>query len=514
MKVATTQQMQAIDRRTIEEIGIPGLVLMENAGLQTVLAMERFFGSLRGKKICLVCGKGNNGGDGLVIARHLHNRGGEVSIVLLGRKTDIKRDAKVNLEIALMMNLALVELVSEDELCLLDERMASSQIIVDAIFGTGLRDAPRSFYQQVIGRINASSKPVVAVDIPTGLSASTGEILGCSIQAALTVTFGLPKVGLVYGINRQYAGQLEVADISIPKTVIEDAQIKLNLLEKEYVASLFKKRKLDTHKGDYGHVLVIAGSMGKTGAAVLAATAALRAGAGLVTLAVPQGVHHIIEVKTTEVMSVPLPETDRHTISQAAEESILRLAEQVDAVAIGPGLTTHPETSQLINEIVTSLEIPVVADADAINAMPLSSLKYTRSPLIITPHPGEMGRLLDVPTSEIQANRLEAVQKTAEACNTYVVLKGDRTLIADPEGNIYINPTGNPGMATAGSGDILTGMIAGFVAQGLGPLPASNAGVYIHGLAGDLAAGEKGEMGLLAGDVLEQIPTALRQVTG
>ena len=462
----------------------------------------------------MVCGKGNNGGDGLVIARHLHNRGVPVSIVLLAKKTSLTKDTKVNLEATLMMGLELVEVTRADELHLLEEKTASSQIMVDAIFGTGLREAPRSFYQKAIEIINTTRKPVVAVDIPTGLSADSGEVLGCCIQASLTVSFGLPKIGLVYGANRQYAGQLEIADISIPKTVIEQSSIKLNLLEEEYIAALFKQRQINTHKGDYGHVLVVAGSTGKTGAAVLAATAALRVGAGLVTLAVPKGVHHVIEVKTTEVMSVPLPETDQHTIAQAAEGPILSLAKQMDVVAIGPGLTTHPETSQLINDIVTELPIPVVADADAINAMPLASLQYTRSALIITPHPGEMARLLAVPTAEIQVNRLEAVQKTAEACDTYVALKGDRTLIADPERNTYINPTGNPGMATAGSGDILTGMIAGFLAQGLAPLPATNAGVYIHGLAGDLAARERGAEGLLAGDILQHIPAALMQVTG
>lgn len=513
MKIATAGQMREIDRYTISKIGIPGLVLMENAGLQTVLAMERFFGQLRGSRVCIICGKGNNGGDGLVIARHLHNRGVEVSIVLLGKKTDTNGDAKINLEAALMMDLDLVEVTTKDELPLLEKEVASSRIIVDAIFGTGLKAAPRSFYKVVISMINATGKPVVSVDIPTGLSADTGEVLDCSIQAVLTVTLGLPKVGLVYGVNRQYAGKLEIADISIPREAIEQSSIKLNLLEENYIAALFKKRVLNTHKGDYGHVLVVAGSIGKTGAAVLAATAALRAGAGLVTLAVPEGVHHTIEMKTTEIMSVALPETDQCTISKAAEGPILRLAEQMDVVAIGPGLTTHPETSQLINDIVTGLEIPVVADADAINAMPLSSLKYTRAPLVITPHPGEMARLLDVPTSEIQDNRLEAAQKTAEACNTTVVLKGDRTLVADPGGMTYINSTGNPGMATAGMGDVLTGMIAGFIAQGLTPLEASNAGVYLHGLAGDIAVGEKGEYGLLSSDVLRKIPAALKQFT-
>ncbi len=514
MKVATALQMQEIDRLAIEETGVKGTVLMENAGLQTVLAMERFFGALEGTKVCIVCGKGNNGGDGMVIARHLYNRGARVCIVLLGEKSALKGDAKVNLEIALLMGLELTEVTSEGELSVVKEKIISSHIVVDAIFGTGMHSAPRKFYQTIINKINEADKSVVSVDIPTGLDAGTGNVLGSCIEANLTVTFGLPKIGLIYGTNRQYAGQLEIVDIGIPKTLIDNIPIRVNLIEKKYIASLFKKRQLDTHKGDYGHVLVIAGSMGKTGAAVLAATAVLKVGAGLATLAVPKGIHHIIEMKTTEVMSVPLPETKEHTLAREAEKYILRLAENMDVVAIGPGLGTHPETRQLINDIVTHLQIPIVADADAINAMPLASLKYTRAPLIITPHPGEMSRLLGIPTKEIQENRLEAAQKTAQACETYVVLKGDRTLIADPQENVYINPTGNPGMATAGIGDVLTGMIAGFIAQGLSPQQACNAGVYIHGLAGDLAVLEKGEMAMMAGDLLEFIPTALKQLNG
>ncbi len=287
MKVVTVQQMRNIDECAIYDIGIPGIILMENAGLQTTLAMESHFGLLTGKKISIVCGKGNNGGDGMVIARHLHNRRAKVCVVLLADKEDIRNDARLNLELALAMNIDVVEVTSEDEIFRLKNCLGSAEIIVDAIFGTGLHSVPRYFYQQVIDEINLTQRPVAAVDIPSGLNGTTGEVLGCCVHAALTVTFGLPKVGLVFGGNRKYAGILKVVDIGIPLQVIDRSLIKLNLLEKSDLTSLIKKREKDTHKGDYGHVLVIAGSKGKSGAAILSATAALKIGAGLVTLAVP-----------------------------------------------------------------------------------------------------------------------------------------------------------------------------------------------------------------------------------
>ncbi len=513
MKVVTSQEMRAIDERAIKEFGIPSLVLMENAGLQTVLAMERHFGRLAGCSICVICGKGNNGGDGLVIARHLHNRGAKVTVALLANRREIRQDAGTNLEIALKMNIAVQEYAEPERFPQLKQMLSQTDIIVDAIFGTGLRNTPRSFYLDVIQIINETGKPVVSADIPTGLDASTGGILGRCIQADLTVTYGLPKIGLIFGKNRLCAGQIEVADISLPHLLLQDQAIRVNLISPEFIASMLAPRKLDTHKGSYGHILVVAGSIGKTGAAVMAANAALRIGAGLVTLACPESVHLAIENKTTEVMSVPLPETDKHTIAHSAIRQILELAGRTDVIAIGPGLTTHSETCRMVTDLIPNLQIPIVADADALNAMPLSSLRHSRLPLIITPHPGEMSRLLEVSTQDIQASRLEAVQRTAEACNTYVVLKGDRTLISDPKGNVYINQTGNPGMATAGTGDVLTGMIAGLLGQHLTPLNAACAGVYIHGLAGDMARDEVGEMSLMAMDLLDMIPDAINTLT-
>ncbi len=512
MKVVTGWQMRQLDHYAIQEVGIPETILMENAGIQVVLALERRFGPLTGKRICVVCGKGNNGGDGIVIARHLHNRRVDVSVILLADKKDVK--ARTNLEIALMMEIEVNEVTTESDFPLLKDKLNQSQIIVDAMFGTGLQNHPRSFYLDVIQAVNAAPGRVVAVDIPTGLNSETGEVMGSCINADFTVTFGLPKLGLIMGPSREHAGQVEVVDIGIPRSILEDDALKVNLLTQADIASHFRKRKPNTHKGSYGHLLLIAGSPGKTGAAVLAAKAALRVGAGLVTLAVPHSVHHIIEAKTTEAMSLPMPETPAHTISPLAERELIELSRIMDVVAIGPGLGRAPETKKLVNELLSSLELPTVIDADAIRALSLSSLPFTRARLLFTPHPGEMAGLLGVSIKDIQGDRLEAACRTAEVAKTYVVLKGDRTVIADPRGNAYINPTGNPGMATAGTGDVLCGMIAGFIAQGMRRLHAATSAVYIHGLAGDITAELKGQHGMLSSDLLENIPLAMKQVLG
>jgi len=511
MKVVSPEEMRAIDARAIQEIGIPSIVLMEHAGLQTVLAMERYFGCMAGRRVLVVCGKGNNGGDGMVTARHLSQRGAEVRVVLLGHKTAVSQDCRVNMEIVLMLGIDFCEVERRADIPNLVERLEWAEIVVDAIFGTGLRATPRQFYLEVIREINRARKRVVAVDMPTGLGVGDGRE-DSAVRAELTVTFALPKLCHVCGPGVELVGKLEVVDIGIPAAAIREEELKVNLVERELVARMFRPRAREAHKGAFGHVLVIAGSSGKTGAAVLAATAALRVGAGLVTLAVPESVHHIVETKTTEVMSVALPETEEHTVSYQAERRLCELIRRMDVVAIGPGLTTHPETVRLVNEMISSLELPIVADADALNAISLSTLRYAKRPLIITPHPGEMARLLEISSQEVQHNRLEAVQRTAQVCNTIVVLKGHCTLVADPQGNVYVNPTGNPGMATAGTGDVLTGMIAGLLAQGLTPVDAAVGGVYVHGLAGDLAVKSKGEMGLIASDVLEMIPQALLEV--
>lgn len=512
MKVASASEMQAMDKRAITEFSIPGLLLMEKAGAEVVQAMESRYGNLAGRKILVLSGKGNNGGDGFCAARHLKKRGSNVSCILFAHSTDITGDAQTNLTIARKLEIPFAEITTEKRLDQLRNHLDQADFVIDALFGTGLRSDLRGFFPEVIRTINSAGKKVVAVDIPSGLDATTGNILGECVNADLTVTFGLPKIGQVITPHRRFVGRLVVVDIGLPQPLLEDDRLKISLLDDKLVGSFFSPRVPDSHKGTYGHVLVIAGSEGKTGAAILCTRAVLRAGAGLVTLAAPRSLNPIFETQLIEPMTIALPETKEGAISDNALPIIYRAAKGKKVVALGPGLSTHPSTKLMVEDMVKNLGIPIVLDADAINAIELNILKFTKAPVLITPHPGEMARLLNLSSRDIQENRIEAVQKTAQTYQINILLKGDRTLITDPEGNIFINPTGNPGMATAGSGDVLAGLITGFVAQGLSVNQAACAGAYIHGLAGDMAALESGEQAMIAGDILKWMPTAINQV--
>jgi NAD(P)H-hydrate epimerase len=355
---------------------------------------------------------------------------------------------------------------------------------------------------------------VVAVDIPSGLGADCAEAAGPAVRATLTVTFAAPKRSLILFPAAAHAGRVRVVDIGIPRTLVVGGAMGVGLLETADVQGAFPARDPAAHKGSFGHVLVVAGSVGKTGAAALAALGAQRIGAGLVTLAAPASLNDILEVKLTEVMTVPVPETEARTVDLAALEPLLRLAEGKDAVAIGPGLGTHPATQALVRELVTRLRLPVVLDADGLNALAGATecLRDAAGPLVLTPHPGECARLLGVSVATLLAERIPVVQKTAVEWHLSLVLKMARTLVGDPAGGVAIVPTGNPGMATGGTGDILTGVIAGLIAQGVAPPLAARAGAYVHGLAGDLAAGRLGPEAMLAGDLLDALPEAIGQV--
>lgn len=509
MKVANSQEIRRIDRRAIEKYGMPGTVLMENAGREVVLAMIERYGNFEGKRISIIAGKGNNGGDGFVIARHLYNRGATVEVFLLGKSSDIKGDAKINLSILKKFSIPFYEKFSLKELNI---HLKHSDIIVDAIFGTGLSSEVKKPFSDAINLINSSGKPVVSVDIPSGISSDTGEVLGIAVKANLTVTFVLPKRGILLFPGAEYAGVVKVTDIGIPARVIEEENIRCNLLTKEEIKALLPGRKPDSHKGSFGHLLVIAGSVGKTGAAAMTGLSALRVGAGLVTIATPASLNNILEVKLTEVMTLPLPETDDHSISMSAENILGKIMPEMSTIAIGPGLSTNPETVRLVKRLVTKIDKPTVIDADGVNALVgyLDILKRSKFPLILTPHPGEMARLIGKTSKEVQKNRIGIAQDFAMKHRVYLMLKGARTVFSDPYGNVYINTTGNPGMATAGTGDVLTGMISGLIAQGIDPLSALKSGVYIHGLAGNLAAEEFGEMGMVAGDMIAKIPEAIK----
>ncbi len=514
MKVVTAKEMQELDRRAVAEYGIPSLLLMENAGAETARELLAAFPTARRTHVALLCGRGNNGGDGFVAARHLLNRGVRVETFLLARRDEVRGDARVNLEILERLGCTPVEVAGAGALALMRDRVASAEVLVDALLGTGAQGPAKGQVAEAIEIMNRTGRPVVSVDIPSGLTADDPEPPGTAVRAALTVTFALAKRSLLLYPAAAYAGRVRIVDIGIPAALCQDPALTLGLLEAEDVSPAFPRREPAAHKGTFGHVLVIAGSVGKTGAAALSSLAAQRVGAGLVTLGIPHSLNDVMEVKLTEVMTEPLAETEARTVGIEALEQILRLAEGKSAAAIGPGLGTHPSTQRLVRELVSSLALPIVLDADGINALAgqADSLGRSAGPLVLTPHPGELSRLLGVPRQEVLEKRIPLVQEVASRHNLTLVLKMAHTLVASAKGDAVIVPTGNPGMATGGTGDVLTGLIAGLLAQGVETVLAAQAGVYLHGLAGDLAAERLGQETMLAGDLLDSVPAAIRQV--
>lgn len=511
MKIVTSQQIKNIDRRAIHGFGIPGPVLMENAAAAVMAEMERFFEGLANARIGIICGKGNNGGDGLALARRLSIRGVAVRVALLSSFAAVKGEAKVNLSILRKTDVELVQNASSRSLA---DIIAWSDVLVDAMLGVGLSSPLKGTYAQAVDMINASGNPVVAVDIPTGIDADTGAVLGAAVKADLTVTMALLKRGLVLYPGAAYAGAVRIADIGIPREVIEKEKASMSLLDRGAVRGVISTRVLDAHKGDFGHLMVVAGSPGKAGAAVMAAAGALRAGAGLVSVATPNNLVPIIQSRIAEAMCVPSAESREGTLGVGSEEELLKAMRKMSACAIGPGLSTHYETVQAVRSLIQRLTIPAVIDADGLNALVgfTDILKRVKASVILTPHPGEMGRLLGISSDEVQKDRITIASGFALKHNVTLVLKGAATLVATPQGWVFVNSTGNPGMATGGTGDALTGMIGGFLAQGYGASQAACLGVYLHGLAGDLAAKEKGETSMLAGDLIEKIPEAIKEI--
>jgi len=513
MKIVTVAQMQALDRRTIEEAGVPSLTLMEHAGTGVVSAMESAFGSLTGKRVAILCGKGNNGGDGLVVARHLSRRRAHVQVILMAKPSELTGDAKAmyrRLRAAPGRSVVHAGLPLDRTRAIL----AHSDLAVDALLGTGLSAPVSGPYRSAIDAMNKAGRPIVAVDLPSGIHGDTGAVLGDAVRAALTVTFGLPKLGLHVGAGIDHAGQIRVVDIGIPDAYVAEVKTRISLITLAEARRRLPARFASAHKGTYGHAGIIAGSVGKTGAAALAAKAALRVGAGLVTVATPASVNDVLESKLLEAMTVPMPETKARTLARSGLERLVAFTNDRDAVAVGPGLTTHPETVDLIHTLISRLEKPAVLDADALNALAgrTALLGECKVPPVLTPHPGEMARLEERATPQsVNADRIGTASRFAQRHGVILVLKGARTVVARPDGEVAICPTGNPGMATAGTGDALTGMIVGLLAQRLSPWDAACAGTYFHGLAGDLAAIERGPAGMTAGDLIDRIPYALAQ---
>lgn len=515
MRVLNTAQMREADRRTIDDIGIPAAVLMENAGRQVVGAMESSFGDLPTSRVAILCGRGNNGGDGLVIARALRERHIDLGVYLLGPGNGMKGPAAANLAAARQLGIDVVEITDAQAWELHSTDVIGSDIIVDAMFGTGFRGPIEGLCETVFADVNGAGKPVVAVDVPSGLSSDTHLVPGPAIRATLTVTLAAPKIPLVLPPAENFAGNLVIAEIGIPHGVINDvAGPWLELLTKESMRALIEPRASDSHKGDYGRVLVVAGSRGKTGAAHLAADAALRSGAGLVTIATPLSCQNVIATMGPEYMTEGCEETSDATLAFEALERLLEL--DADVMAIGPGIGRHPSTAALVQGLVERSGVPLVLDADALNAFvgePERLLGRDGVDIIITPHPGEMARLTGLTIEEVQAQRLDVARSFATTHHVTVVLKGHRTIIASPDGRAFVNLTGNPGMATGGTGDLLTGMIAAWFGQLLDAEAACKLAVYLHGLAGDLAEADEGEVAMTSTDIIARLGDAVLELT-
>ncbi|MCH8028329.1 MAG: NAD(P)H-hydrate dehydratase [Candidatus Dadabacteria bacterium] len=506
MKLATREIIRNIDRQSIEEYGVLGLVLMENAGRAASSVILGEFP--RARSAAVFAGGGNNGGDGFVIARHLRSAGLEVTAYLASDPEKLAGDALTNYN---ALRSAGAEIVKLNGRC---TNYVEADVVVDALLGTGLTRDVEGFYAKVIRFINGLAAPKVAVDLPSGLDADTGFPLGEAVKADVTVTFVLPKLGLAVYPGIDYAGRVYVADITTPKFLEED--IPYELITYDSIRGYVAPREGDTHKGTYGHLLILAGSPGKTGAAMLVARGAGRVGTGLVTVGVPSGLNPIFEGSLLEAMTEPLPESVDGCLGKDALDYVLNvLLKNKTALVIGPGISTEGEIKEFVNEIVLCCEAPVVIDADGITviAQEPGVLKEMKAPCVLTPHPGEMSRLTGATTKEVQRNRVEIARDFAAMYNVYVVLKGARTVVAEPGGRVFVNPTGNPGMATGGTGDVLSGVIGGLLAQRLDPRGACSLGVFAHGLAGDMCREAVGEAGMLAGDIAEMVPGALREIS-
>ncbi|MGA9769652.1 MAG: NAD(P)H-hydrate dehydratase [Blastocatellia bacterium] len=528
MKVLTAAEMREVDRLTTEKYGVPGLLLMENAAARSAEAIEKRFGLIKGKRALIICGKGNNGGDGAALARLLHTRGALVCALLLGRVSDARSDARTNFEIARARasdsnGFQFIEIENFDQLNH-HATATTHDILIDAIFGTGLTRAAAGLFAEAIEFINAqrNEMSVIAVDVPSGIASDSQELIGPAVRAHLTVTFTAPKAANVLPPACDLSGELVIGNIGSPDELINSSGAQLNFVTPDEVALWLadSRRSQQANKGDAGKVFVIAGSRGKTGAACLVGCGAMRAGAGLVTVATAESAQPVLASRIiVECMTEPLAETDSGTVAREAADHALELAAARDVVAIGPGLGSAEESTRaFVRALAMQRERPMVIDADGLNALApwAENLRgSSQLPLILTPHPGEMARLTGRSIAEVVGNRVEIARQFAVAHSVILILKGSRTLIAAPDGEVYVNPTGNAGMATGGTGDVLTGIIAGLVAQKPElPLAATVSAVYLHGLAGDIAASQLGTRAMIASDIAAHLGDAFIETGG
>jgi NAD(P)H-hydrate epimerase len=514
MYLVTADEMQRMDRATIESFGIPGRVLMENAGRgATAFFLEAVYRDHPGA-VGIVAGRGNNGGDGFVMARYLHQKGLRATVFLLSERGRIKGNAAANLKLLDTMGVPVVEMADAEAFESRKPLMRHQRTWIDAILGTGLSSDVRGYFGTIIDFINQQGRPVFAVDIASGLNSDTGQVCGVCIQAAATATFGFSKVGLLSYPGRTLTGQLKIIEIGIPPHVAARIGCRQHLITPGALKKKIPQRSAAAHKGHTGHLLILAGSPGKTGAAAMTATAAIRAGAGLVTLGISKSLNPVLETMVTEVMTVGMPETAGGALDESAHKSVASLIKEKRCLAIGPGLGTHASTGRLVHRLIEESPVPMVVDADGLNliAAEPSVLSRRRSPIILTPHPGEMARLSGDSTADIQNDRIGHARSFAERYQVHVVLKGAATVVARPDGTVFVNATGNPGMAAGGMGDVLTGLIAGLITQGVETSAAAQAGVYLHGLAADRMAKKKAPVGYLATEVIDTLPEVMDEL--
>ncbi len=514
MKLVTADQMRKIEQKAIYEYGIPSIVLMENAALALLSTVEGIIGNVAGKKIVILAGKGKNGGDGLALGRHLVNRGGEVKAFLCASGDKLKGDSHTNFKLLRGLGTTIFQVNSETELKAFKLALMTCDLVIDALYGTGFRGALPPVEESYIQALNDSGKPVVAVDIPSGLEADTGKAYRDAVRAKATVTFGLPKLGLFLGAGPKHVGQLKVEKISIPDSILADPKVNTHVLSSDSLSNFIPVREIDSHKGIHGTCLCIGGSPGMTGALALCARSALRSGAGLVQMATGISLAPLVDSMLPEATTVALNESQPGLLDPRAVEQLEDKIQQSRAVSFGPGMGQTVEIAELLTGLLERCKKPLVIDADGLSALALdlNMLSQVQGPVILTPHPGEMARLTGLTVSEVQSRRLELALEKAVEWKVILVLKGQATIVASPDGKAFINPTGNPILGTAGTGDVLTGCIVGLLAQGILPLEAACLGVYAHGLAGDILAEQKGKRGALAQEVADALPYALARI--
>ena len=504
MILVDAKEMQEIDLQAIEEFGIKSIVLMENAGKGAWEIFLKSFSNLEDKSISVIAGKGNNGGDGFVIARYLFNQGFNIKIFLLAKKNSLKNDTKINCELAQKLKIPIFEIENQKKFQKYKKDFKKQDIWIDAIFGTGLKSNIKGFFKDIIEFINKQKKPVFAIDIPSGIDADRGRICGVAIKARVTASFAYAKIGHMVLPGSKYSGKLHIVEIGIPNYIQKKINPKQYAITTKSISQKLKKRTLDSHKGSNGHILIFAGSVGKSGACIMAAKSALKSGAGLVSCAVFSEINNIIETNLIEAMSIPL-DSKKNIL-----KTLIKSAKKKQAIIIGPGLGQNKETKKISLDFIKNTKIPIIIDADALNfiAENKSILKKLNPNTVLTPHPKEMARLIDIDVQNLQKNRFEIAKKFATKYKIHLVLKGAKTIIASPNGSVFINTSGNSGMATGGMGDVLCGIIASFIAQGYDICDSCQIAVFLHGFAGDILYKKIGAIGFLPTELINFIPIA------